>query len=80
MRKKIFIDSYECENIIKNWHNFLKIIQDYMSYLVEFNINKSIKEKSYSSNYIINDPNWQLLIIIIYDKSIFLANNEKKQA
>ena len=45
------------------------------SYLVEFNKNGIIKAKEYLSNYAIESSNSQLIIVIIYNESIFSANN-----
>ena len=42
---------------------------------MEFFNNDSILPKTYPNNYIIKKSNQRFIIIIIYNKSIFFANN-----
>lgn len=53
MKKKVFIDKYKHENMIENQQKFLKIMQDYTLYIVDFNIDGFIKEKKYPKDYIV---------------------------
>lgn len=44
-------------------------------YIVEFEENSTIKDKIYLSDYIVYSNNCYLIIVIIYNKYIFFANN-----
>lgn len=49
-------------------------------YLFKFNEDGTIKDKKYSLDCVIKNANWRLVIIIIYDKSNFFANNNIQKA
>lgn len=53
----------------------MKIIKKLKSYFVKFNKNKIIKNNKYLLNCIIKNANQKLIIIIIYNESIFVAND-----
>lgn len=53
----MFIDEYECPNIVKDWRVFLKIMSNLKPYLVELDLEKNIKNKIYSDDYQIGDIN-----------------------
>lgn len=42
---------------------------------MKFRNDSFIEKKMYPLDFVINSPNKKLVIVIIYDKSIFLANN-----
>lgn len=48
--------------------------------MVKFCNDNFIEKKVYLSNYIINSSNKKLVILITYDKSTFLANDDWYQA
>lgn len=58
---------------------FLNKIKVFFSYFVKFSKNKLILSKIYPKNYIISDFNKRLIIMIIYNKSILLANNKQQK-
>lgn len=62
-------------NIIKDYNKFLKKIKEFKLYIIEFKKDNAVKTKLYLSNYIIKRENCNLIIIIIYDKCIFLINH-----
>lgn len=49
-------------------------MKELKSYLVKFEKNGAMKFKVYLSDCVVGGNNWWLVIIITYDKYIFLAN------
>lgn len=62
--------------MVDNCANFLKVMEDLKFYVVEFQEDGTIKPKVYPDDCRIEGPNWRPIIIIIYDKYIFSANND----
>lgn len=54
---------------------FLDKMKALFLYFVEFNKNRLILSKDYLKDYIVDGLNKRLIIMIIHNKSIFLANN-----
>ena len=54
---------------------FLNKIKKFKLYLMKFYKDNIMKNKICLFNYIINNKNCQLIMIIIYNKYIFLINN-----
>lgn len=61
--------------MLEDYKKFLDKIKKLESYLVNFNKDVIIKNKTYLSNCIIKKKNCWLIIMIIYNKNIFLTNN-----
>lgn len=80
MKKEVFIDGHEREDVIEDRQNFLKIMKDHAPYIVDFKADILMEEKTYPSDCAVNRPNQRLLIVIIHDESIFSANNGRRQA
>lgn len=55
--------------------SFLNKIKSLFSYLMKIFKNRSILPKKYPDDYIINSSDQKLVIIIIFDKNIFFAND-----
>lgn len=68
------MNKYEQFNIIKDYANFIRKIEVKL-YIVELNQDKIIKSKIYFSNYTVKGENDQSVVIIIYNKCIFFAND-----
>lgn len=64
------------KKILWNTKKFLDEIKELLSYFVEFSKNESILFKKYYKNQFINRFNKWSIIINIYNKKIFLANNK----
>lgn len=75
VRKIIFIDIHEQPIVIENCANFLKVIKDLKTYVIEFETNKTMKPKLYLNNCVVDGPNWQPVIVITHNKYTFFANN-----
>lgn len=65
--------------MMEDYANFLKVIEDLKFYMVEFKEDETMKPKVYLNNYIVEDPNQRLVIIITHDKYIFFVNNGVQQ-
>lgn len=50
-----------------------------LPYFIEFYENNTIVSKEYLDDYIVRGPNYGLIIIIIYNESIFSTNNRRKK-
>ena len=71
----MFFDEHKWESIVEYWKTFLKEIKSLLSYFVEFQDDGIILPKKYPKDYAVGRLNWQLIIIITHDESIFLAND-----
>lgn len=80
MSKDIFIDGYERADLVKNCANFLKKIKKLNLFLVEFNKDGTIKPKIYFFNCIVENEDFWPIIVITYNKYIYLANNRIQKA
>lgn len=61
--------------MLKYRKKILNEIKSLLSYFIEFSNDKSILPKIYSENCVVDDLIWRLIIMIIYNKSIFFVNN-----
>lgn len=75
IEKGVFFDKYEQPNMIEYYSRFLKKLETFSFYLIEFCKYGSIEPKLYSSNCVVNNLNKRLIIFIIHNKSTFYANN-----
>lgn len=73
--KNVFINRHECLNVVEDWNNFLIEMKNLKLYIVEFEEDSKIKPKVYLSDYAIKGNNWQLIIVIAYNKYTFSSNN-----
>lgn len=73
--KYVVINGHEQPNIIEDYKVFLNKIKELKPYIVKFNNNSTIKPKLYPPNCVVGSNNWQLIIIITYNKYIFFAND-----
>lgn len=75
MRKDVFIDRHEQSNIVEDCKNFLRKIKKLELYIIEFGENGLMKDKIYSSNYIVHNNDCRSIIVITYDECTFSAND-----
>ena len=80
IKKNVFIDRHKRPNIVQDCENFLKVIKKLEPYFVGFNKDETIKDKEYLHDYIIENANRRLVIIITHDKSIISTNNNIQKA
>lgn len=74
-----FIDRYERSDMVKNHANFLKKMEKLKLFLEKFNENGTIRSKIYFCHYIVRDEDFYPIIIITYDKYIFMVNDGIQQ-
>ena len=72
----MFINEYIYKNIAKYKKTFFEEMRLLLPYFVKFFKDGFILEKNYLNNCIVKKLDQRLIIIIIYNKSIFLANNK----
>lgn len=53
----------------------MKEIKSFLLYFIKFEENSKILPKKDLSNFVIKKPDQQLIIMIIYNKSIFFVDN-----
>ena len=53
----MFINGHKRSNVIEDCINFLKLMKDMESYLVEFNADNTMKDKAYPSGCVVNSNN-----------------------
>ena len=80
VKKSVFLDGHEREDVIEDRHRFLQIMKDYAPYIVDFKADGSMEEKKYPSDCAVNRPDRRPIIVITHDESIFSANDGKRQA
>lgn len=71
MKKDVFIDEYEQPNVIEDYEQFLKI----MKKLELFEDDDIMKTKNYLLDCKVGDQKRQSIIVITYDKDMFLLND-----
>ena len=79
IKKEVFFNGYKWPDMVEYWAQFLKKLEALGSYLVKFYNNSSMEKKAYFLDCAVNGPNKRPVILITYDKSIFLANNSRYQ-
>ena len=61
--------------MIKDCKRFLNKIKDLKLYLIKFNEDGTMKDKTYSPNCAVGDEDYWSVIIIPYDEYIFFVND-----
>lgn len=75
IKKDIIVNRYKWSDLVKNCQRFLTKIEKLNLYLVEFNKNNAMKDKTYPFDCVASGKNCQLVIVITYNKCIFSTNN-----
>lgn len=75
----MFFDGHKCEDVIEYQEIFVNEIKSLLSYFVDFLKDGIIILKKYPNNCILGSSDQRPIIIIIYDKSIFLQIINKKK-
>lgn len=79
IKKGIFLDGHEREDVVKDRGEFLKKMEMLSPYMVEFREDTSMIPKEYPSDCAIDGPNRRSCILITHDESIFSANDGNHQ-
>ena len=80
VKKDVFVDGHEWSDVIEDCKRFLKKIEDLKPYLVEFNENGTMRDKTYPPDYAVGDEDCRPIIIITHDEYTFLANDGIRKA
>ena len=80
IRKGVFFDGHEREDVVEYRKDFLRIVHDLLPYMVEFNSDGAIIPKEYPEDCRIGGPGRRPIIFITHDESIFSANDGRHQA
>ena len=75
MKKDVFVDGHEQSDMIEDCKRFLNKIEDLKPYLVEFNEDDTMNDKTYPPDYTVGVEDRRPVIIITHDECIFLAND-----
>ena len=73
----MFIDGHERTNVVEDQKAFLKTMSDLEPYLVEFDLERNIKNKIYPDDCQVGGTNRQPVIVITHDECTFSANDGK---
>lgn len=73
--KDLFIDKYEKFDIIKNYEEFIKKIEELKSYIIEFEEKDIINNKIYLPDYVVSGKNCQSFVLTTYNKCTLFINN-----
>jgi hypothetical protein len=80
VKKGVFMDGHEREDVVTDRMKFLQKMQDLEPYLVDFDISGRMLEKAYPDNCQVGGQQRRPTILITHDESIFSANDGKRQA
>ena len=75
IKKRVFLNGHERPDVIEYRAQFLKELEAFGPYLVEFRNDGSMEEKAYPSDCAVNGPNKRPVILITHDESTFSAND-----
>ena len=75
MKKDVFVDGHERSDVVEDCKGFLNKMEELKPYLVEFNKDGAIKDKTYPTDCAVGGEDRRPVIIITYDECIFLAND-----
>ena len=76
VKKDVFVNGHKWSNVREDCKRFLNKIKELKLYLVEFNETNIIKNKTYLLNCIVWDGDCRPIIIITYNKCIFMVNDD----
>lgn len=79
IKKGVFLHRHERLDVVEYQAQFLKKFEVLGLYFVEFYNNSFIEKKMYLLDYVVNGLNKRLVTLIIYNESIFLANDSQHQ-
>ena len=71
MKKDVFINGHERSDVVEDCKRFLNKMEDLKPYLVEFNEDDTMKDKTYPPDCAIEGEDRQPVIIITHDECIF---------
>ena len=75
VKKDVFVDGYERLDVVEDCKRFLNKMEELKPYLVEFNEDDAMKDKTYPSDCIVGGEDRRPVIIITHDKCTFSAND-----
>lgn len=76
----MFINGHEQPDFVQDQESFLKKIEELKSYMVEFEKDRTMKEKIYPLDCTVGSEKRRLIIVITHDKCTFSANNRIRRA
>lgn len=80
VRKDVFVDGHERSDVVEDCTNFLKQMEEFKPYMVEFYEDGAMKPKVYSSDCAVGSEICQPIIVITHDECTFSANNGVRKA
>ena len=80
VHKDVFIDGHERSDVVEDCKNFLRRMEEFKLYMIEFEENGAMKEKIYLPDYAVHSPNRRPIIVITHDKCIFSGNDDIQKA
>ena len=75
MKKDVFINGHKQSDVVENCKRFLNKTEDLKSYLVEFNEDDTMKDKTYLPDCAVKGEDCRPIIIITHNECTFLAND-----
>jgi hypothetical protein len=80
IRKGVFFDGHEREDVVEYRKVFLDTIHSMLPYMVEFDKDGTIQPKEYPSDCCVGGSSRRPIIFITHDESVFSANDGRHQA
>ena len=75
MKKDVFVDGHKQSDVVEDRKRFLNKMEELKLYLVEFNEDGAMKDKTYLPDCAVGGEDRQLVIIITHNECTFLAND-----
>lgn len=80
VKKDVFVDGHERPNVVEDWKKFLHQMEELKPYLVEFNEDRTMKEKIYPADCAVGGSDRRPVIVITHDECTFSANDGIRKA
>ena len=80
VRKDVYSDGHEQSDVLKDRKNFLRKMEEFKPYIIEFEKNGAMKDNIYPSNCAVYSNDRCPIIVITHDECTFFANNRIRKA
>lgn len=80
MKKDVFVDGHERSDVVEDRIRFLNKMEELKPYLVEFDENGTMKDKTYPPDCAVGGEDRRPVIVITHDECTFSANDGIRKA
>lgn len=80
VKKDVFVDGHKRSDVVEDRERFLKKMEELRPYLVEFDENGAMKDKTYPLDCVVGGEDCRPVIVITHDECTFFANDGIRKA